>query len=396
MKVGILTYHWVSNMGANLQALSTYKYLENHGYNPVIINWIPSDLKQYYINNVPSVQVTAHEKFAQEQFLSITNVCETDEEIAREIERCGIDYIVVGSDAVFSIKPFLSRIYFGRKGIKYLKPCSDGRFPNPFWGSFKKLLKKPVKIVSLSASAQNSPYTKMTARERKQYYAALEGFYKITVRDIWTKEMVSNITNGNKNPSITPDPVFAFNNNVKPESLCYVEKSLGFKDKYVLLSVSSSTDDAEWILKLESLFNQKGIQVVGLPKTNRPFKSPLKYNLSLPISPLEWYDAIKYSSGYIGELMHPVLVSLHNAVPVFVFDTYGFKTAGRLDEKSSKTFQIMSRFGLLDNYYNRLYNEFPTPECVFNAIMSFDSKSVKETAAEMHNEYLTMMNYILR
>ena len=39
MRIGLLTYHWVANYGANLQALSTYCYLDNNGYNPIIINW---------------------------------------------------------------------------------------------------------------------------------------------------------------------------------------------------------------------------------------------------------------------------------------------------------------------------------------------------------------------
>ena len=43
MRIGLLTYHWVANYGANLQALSTYCYLDNNVYNPIIINWVPND-----------------------------------------------------------------------------------------------------------------------------------------------------------------------------------------------------------------------------------------------------------------------------------------------------------------------------------------------------------------
>ena len=40
MRIGLLTYHWVANYGANLQALSTYCYLDNNGYNPISsLNW---------------------------------------------------------------------------------------------------------------------------------------------------------------------------------------------------------------------------------------------------------------------------------------------------------------------------------------------------------------------
>lgn len=37
MNIGILTYYRVANFGANLQAVSTYYYLKNNGYNPLFI-----------------------------------------------------------------------------------------------------------------------------------------------------------------------------------------------------------------------------------------------------------------------------------------------------------------------------------------------------------------------
>ena len=55
MKIGILTYHFVSNFGANIQTLSTFEYFRNVGHDPVIINWIPTDLEQYYNNVVPVI-----------------------------------------------------------------------------------------------------------------------------------------------------------------------------------------------------------------------------------------------------------------------------------------------------------------------------------------------------
>lgn len=45
MKIGILTFANVPNFGANLQALSTISYLQNHGYNPILIKWSQKILK---------------------------------------------------------------------------------------------------------------------------------------------------------------------------------------------------------------------------------------------------------------------------------------------------------------------------------------------------------------
>lgn len=396
MIVGLLTYHWVANFGANLQALSSYRYLKNNGYNPVIINWIPDDLRDYYERTVPREQFEAHKKFAKENYDVITEVCTTSADIANVINRNSIDTVVIGSDAVFSIRPFLSRLYVGRRGVKILKLCSDAIFPNPFWGSFLEGVKHKVRIVSISASAQNSPYKMILPRERAKYRKALTRFDKITVRDVWTQNMVKFITGDNFVPDITPDPVFAFNYNVNPQKRSFVEKVLNITGKYVLVCMPSVLRDEKWLMKLETMFNESGIELVWMPKTNKQLSVYLKNQLHFPIDPLDWYDAIQYSEGYIGELMHPVLVSLHNCVPVFAFDTYGFKKNGKLNTLSSKTFQIMSRFDLIStNYYNRLYNEYPSPETVYHSIQCFNKDKVRTEADIMLGEYLNMMSNVL-
>ena len=53
MKIGLLAYHSVCNFGAMLQLLSTYMFLENHGHEPVVINWVAKDLEEYYTQNTP-------------------------------------------------------------------------------------------------------------------------------------------------------------------------------------------------------------------------------------------------------------------------------------------------------------------------------------------------------
>lgn len=386
-------------MGANLQALSTYNYLKNHGFEPVILNWVPSDVEKYYIKNVSEIQRATHKAFQDENFINITEICRSNEDIAHQIQVLDIHFVCVGSDAVFSTKPYLSQWHIGRRGVVRNKPYSDGTPNSPFWGEFVKYLPidYSIELVALSVSAQNTPYKKILFNsEKRKYRNALKRFSKITVRDIWTKEMCEYVSGMNISPEITPDPVFGYNYNVKSQPLNYVKTQLGIEGNYALLSVSSSVKDTEWIRTLEKLFAEDGIVLIGLPKTNSPFSKVLKYNLDFPISPDEWYDAIKYSKGYIGELMHPVLVSLHNAVPVYAFDTYGFKGGFQFDNKSSKTYQIMRRFDLLCNYYNRLYNSLPTPEEVHNRIQTTNTAKIAQIAAEMLSQYKNMMSELLK
>ena len=395
MNIGILTYHWVSNFGANLQALSTYKYIENAGHKPIIINWIPEDLENSYENIVLTCQNEIHKQFALINYVNITDICRNSKDIANEIEKHEIKKVFIGSDAVFTNLPKLDRYRLCKRGVVYIKPKSDSNFPNPFWGEFTSYLNESIDIFAISASAQNMQYKKILFKKEKDEYGnALKKFKNITVRDIWTKNMIQHVTHGEIIPNITPDPVFGFEQNVNPQKIDYVQNKLGIKTKYVLFSAWSTIKDMEWVIKIEKIFEEKGIIVIGLPKTTmKIFKSPLKYNLEFPISPLEWYDAIKYSCGYIGELMHPILVSLHNSVPIFSFDTYGFSKLGKLDVKSSKIYHILKKFDLLDNYYNKKYNKkLPSPELVAEKILLFDKNSCSYNANKMWNEYNNMMN----
>lgn len=397
MNIGILTYHWVSNFGANLQTLSTYKRIEKEGHTPFIINWVPDDLKKNYDIRVPQEQNEIHQKFGKKFYKNITEICKDKYDIAREIEKKEIDLVIIGSDAVFSYTPILSRIRICRRGLWYFKPLSDFDCPNPFWGDFSELVKRPLKIVAMSASAQNTPYKKIILPfERKRFVKAIRKFDYISVRDIWTKQMLSFIEKRDYECSITPDPVFSFEQNVQLNSNYNVTERLdGIKKKYVILSVTKSVTDPSWIKKLECLFEKEGISLIGLPQTNLKSVSVLKNNMSFPMDPIDWYNFIKESCGYIGELMHPILVSLHNSVPVFPLDLYGFKEYGRFNSDSSKTYQIIKRFGLLKNYYNlKGDSALPSPEYVFNAITTFDREKCKEQSKIMHNEYEQMMNTI--
>ena len=397
MKIGILTYHWVANFGANLQTLSTYKYVENAGHTPIIINWIPDDLMKVYERKVSKEQLCTHRQFAISNYHNITDVCKDKYDIARVVDEKQIDIVIIGSDAVFSYTPILERIRICRRGLWYFKPISDFDCPNPFWGDFYPLLKRKVKLVAMSASAQNTNYKKIILGfEKKRFVKALEQFSYVSVRDIWTKQMLSYLISKDVDVTITPDPVFAFENNVSPNNRNIVQKYLGITNKYAILSVTDSVKEETWIKDLEKHFSEAGIILIGLPQTNTQFKNILEHNMPFPIDPLDWYLFIKNSVGYIGELMHPILVSLHNAVPIFALDLYGFRKNGRLITESSKTYQIVKRFGLLDNYYSVKDNrELPNPAYVVERIADFDKTKCQRNASIMYNQYLDMMDTIL-
>lgn len=122
--------------------------------------------------------------------------------------------------------------------------------------------------------------------------------------------------------------------------------------------------------------------------------------IDLPLSPLDWYYLIKYSQGYVGELMHPIIVCLHNSIPFFCFDQYGaIKTIipmlwhKRLPE-SSKIYDILKRADFLRNVYAYSMGNIPASDDVVNAFFSFDMFKCTVFAEEMKSQYFSAMRAV--
>lgn len=397
MKIGILTYHWVANFGANLQTLSTFNYITKNGHEAIIINWIPSDLEQIYIDITPDSQIREHQQFANQYFVT-TKICRNEIEIADIIREYSINFIIIGSDTVFTYKPFFDRIKLCRKGLKYWKPAIDSDFPNPYWGNFIDLVPN-IPVAVMSASAQNTKYKLITSGKRKKMFEkALEKFCYISVRDIWTKKMINYLTQNHINPKITPDPVFAFNqNNPIYLSKEYIQNKFKLSEKYILMSAKPTILNEKWVKEIESKFEKKGIILVELPKPQGTPGLSLDRKILLPLSPIDWYYLIKYSNGYIGELMHPIIVCLHNAVPFFSIDYYGYKLGGNINPESSKIYQILSKFDLVKNYYSLIEKKpFPGAEKIFSLINDFDQQKCLSISTSIYEEYASMMEELFK
>lgn len=401
MRIGILTYHAACNFGANLQALSTYSYLKNQGHTPLVIDWMTQELENYYRRSIPLPQYLAHQRFRQEK-LVMTKPCYTDDDIVKVIKDENIEAIIVGSDAVMQHHSYISRVVFpSRHIISVSKIGQDRMCPNPFWGSFLHLLQKRIPIAFMSASSQNSAYRSMTNKERTTAASLLSNYTYISTRDDWTANMVYWITHGRIMPEVTPDPVFAFNYNVKEQlSEEYIRTKFNIKGRYYLLSFhDSKTVSMRWLSEFQEIASESNIECIAMAFPNGiKYKHPFKHTIDIPLSPMEWFALIRYSDGYIGHNMHPIVVSLHNAVPCFSFDNYGVvRLKIFVNEKSSKIYHIMKSFRLLENRASCVGKLFkrPTPQYVIERLNSFDRGEVKKIANKYLEEYKLMMQNII-
>jgi len=407
MKTGVITYHAVSNFGAQLQVVSTVGFLKQKGIESVVIHWYPTDLDELYQKTISKKQYDCHRDFA-EKYMPLTKLCQTEDELLQVIDENNLDAILLGSDALFNFLPVSQRKKFSKKKLRIIETsCTSDHIieGNPFWGSFIPKLKKDIPVVVFSVSSQNAMYHKTNKWEYKQLKTALERFRYITVRDEWTKQMVQYFI-GNADIQITPDPVFSFNQNSYLPVLSKQElnQKYNLPDKYVLLSFSRKEVTYPLVKGIENELITKGYTPVSLPHTNGYIDFGLANKISLPLSPLDWYFLIKYSAGYIGERMHPIIVAIHNTVPFFCFDSNGAvkrripytNIFGKIIKESSKVHHILSKADLLNNMVsiNKDMKKI-TPQIVVDKLLTFDKQKVMIFSQNQQQHYNKFMNELL-
>lgn len=406
MKVGILTYHYVPNFGAQLQALSTIGFVKRIGHTPILLHWQPTDLDDIYINRVPEIQRLEHSEFAKQNF-PLTNICKNEDDLIREIECHNLDMIITGSDALFKYIPKACRLRFSKRKFRFVKikvPCVEKIPGNPFFCDYYDSLNRKIPIVAFSVSSQNAPFYKMNANERALIGKCLNNFKSITVRDDWTKKMVETLS-FHKNIQITPDPVFSFNQN------CYVNiptkeeilKKYNLPQNYVLISFWTKNVNSSYIGKISEELQKNGFGPVAFPMPEGLIDFGIDLKIDLPLSPLEWYAIIKYSNGYIGERMHPIVVCLHNAVPFFAYDEYGIEQKSVLGlirkymQDSSKTFHIVSKAGFENNLFAyKTKCSLPKSDDIVEALLNFDRQKCMDFAKEQQLAYENQMMKFLK
>jgi len=413
-KIGIITYHAVCNFGAQLQTISTVGFLKRNGYEPIVIHWYPKDLDEEQKKRVPEEQYSCHNNFA-EQNMPLTKLCRTENELLQVLDENELDAIILGSDALFKYLPESERIVFSARKLRFVNVFTSDRGleGNPFWGNFIPKMKKQIPVAVFSVSSQDAAYEKVNKREYDGLKKSLERFAYITVRDEWTKQMVRYFL-GDLDISVTPDPVFSFNQNnylAEPSKKDLLSK-YGIPEKYVLLSFSLWYMRKKYVRKIETILKTKGYTAVAFPMPEGLKDYGLSCKITAPLSPLDWYYLIKYSDVYIWERMHPVIVALHNAVPFFCFDQYGLikyklpiiskfhlPFVSRFDKKffweTSKIYHILSKANLLSNVVPYIKYRTITPSEVINRLLTFNVENYLSFSNEYQKAYEKNMNYII-
>lgn len=270
-------------------------------------------------------------------------------------------------------------------------------FPNVFWGCG---VADKVPMALMSVSSQNSAYQYFMPWTKKAMCKSLSNMKYISVRDEWTKDMLKAVLH--KEVPVTPDPVFSFNQNVGMYVPCKEEilERFGLPEKYVLLSLFSQVLSKKQITDLETVFAKDDIALVILQMpTGMAYDYSVKYEIKFPLSPIDWYALIKYSQGYIGSNMHPIVVSLHNAVPCFSLDNWGRVNFNgeKVDDGSSKIQHIMEVFDVANNRRMITHGKCNvTIHEIYEGIRNFPRDLVRQKAACYLQEYNEMMESMIK
>ena len=398
MKLGILTYYRTGNFGANLQAVSTYNYLKKAGHEVVFLHYL-SRYTDYVETKSEKVdkQLAEHYRFIDTnipvQSKKIFSLGQLEDVIKDE----KIEGILISSDAVLQHFPLFSTLRWGQGLKAWLRPIQgERRFPNIFWGyGFADQI--PTGMISVSS--QNSPFDKWMGSTKKRMAKCLNAMRFISVRDEWTQKLVNSVC-----PSlmldITPDPVFAFNQNAghlvpSKEEVC---RKFGLNEKYALVGLRGNYLSDEVLSDIERRFSERDIQCVAFPVLT-PSRLSYDKKIDLPLNPIYWYALIKYAQAYIGNNMHPIVISLHNAVPCYSIDNWGTTNfwGKRIDDGSSKVQDILGRYELDANRSVITDGHCDvTVDQIFEALDAYDKSKVAEISRCQYERYAEMMDKCLK
>ena len=280
-----------------------------------------------------------------------------------------------------------------------MKPTpKDYQFPNPFWVPFYNQIPN-TRLALLSPSCQSTDFFFLPLRKKKEMRKCLSNFSYISARDSYTGTVIKKLMK-RKYVTITPDPVFSFNINIEEKYKCTRQEILekyNLPYKYILFSFYGEIKK-EWLIKIKELLNKEGYCTVLLPMPEGSPITCLDKKIDLPLNPIDWYYLIKYSNGYIGHNMHPVIVSIHNNVPFISIDQHGKRFFIRRIQfsKTSKVYDLLKRHDMLKYRIASAKYQFSNPEKIVNNLLKFDIDKEKQMSIKMQENFASMMNEILQ
>ena len=307
MRIGILTYHYVLNYGAILQALGSLKAIRSLGHDPVLVDYLPVwdlRLRRFRLGGsgglgmghiVSAAQVQARFSEFSQRHLSLSRPYRIPAEIG---EDAGYYHaFVAGSDQVWNCRRF-----------------PKGSFDPIYFLGFAENTK--AERVSYAACFGRPDQPEEQRPEMSRY---LSSFENISVRNGFSQELVKQLTG--RDVPIVVDPVFLTDfeeetsprREKKPYLLIYsVDKACGMKYASTIV---------KWARKLS-------LRTIAVTRWSIPGADEHRR----AVSPSDWLALFRDAAYVCTDSFHGIAFSMKNRKPFTAFAVHSWRSLRLLDQ----------------------------------------------------------------
>ncbi len=343
MKIGVLTWYYGANYGAKAQAYALAQILSKMGHSVQMLNFktvgyeklnISTNLNVEHAKHHPILYLKCHLRVRRFQKFNRHFKETSSVKSGEEIDNLNLDYVILGSDAIFNVKHKLfNKIYMGvginkTKKIAYAPSCED-----------------------------LSPDFKLKA----EYVDSLKHFFNISVRDVNTKRLLKN--NTGLDASIVADP-----------TLLYSFRDIAStwnESNYILIYTFS--DWSVYQEQIKSYADKKGLEIVSVGRYCR--WADKSYTAA---SFEKWVCSFRRASYVFTDSFHGTVFALKNNKQIVLCSR---------PDKSAKIESLLRAVGIQERFYSG--NE-SVDEYLQNAVIDYSevNNRMKELV-DNSLEYLT-------
>ena len=315
-KIGVLTYHYVINYGAILQALGTLKALQCLGYEAELIDYIPrydrlshrfmfggsGGLRDGHIFS--AIQMQRRFKSFLRQYMPLSRHYSSIEAVAHETFRYFA--YMTGSDQVWNCKRFSdAKIKAAYDPIYFLD------FP-----------KQQTMHISYASCFGRSDQPEETLPMIRR---SLQAFDALAVRNIFSQKLVECVVE--RKATLVVDPVFLVD--FDRETTTYQEK-----EPYMLIYSVNRGAMNRHMDTVREIAQHLGLRMIAVTRTTLPGVDEHRRNLS----PSDWLGLFQGASYVCTDSFHGAAFSLKYQKPFTAFPKPGWSSMRILD--------LLQRYGL--------------------------------------------------
>lgn len=312
MKIGIITWFFGANYGAQAHSYALYNVLQNMGHTCEFIQYYPKSRFRIQLGNI--IMVAGHRQgllhpvrtlkaaAGLKRFEYLHRYYKMSPRVhnGREIDDLGYDLVILGSDEVFKINhQFFNEVNYG-VGINHTP-----------------------KMTYAPCSGETNVQAGLSENIRK----SLEEMVALSARDKYTAQLLKN--NSGRNVKIVLDPTFLYDFSGIAERLP--------EDNYILIYAFSELD--EYQERIREYADEYHLSIVSIGRQRR--WADQSYALaSVP----QWIGAFERTSLVITDSFHGTIFAIKNKKE---FVRTGFSP------NKNKTASLLEEMQISRGYYNR-------------------------------------------